>query len=496
MQIGLREPRWIKIFTIKRNIQGLEKTCRKPTGFWESEENVKNFLENLKIKLHLKTAEDWNKITSNHVKIEGGSSLLHSFSMYELKVLGCPEGKSIFEKERRKPGDFWKNKENIIKFIENIKLKLNLKTEEDWNNLKQQKIKEFGGKRLLKYYSMNEIKSIGFPNGNFKKSLKPIGYWNNEENIKKFLLKLEKNENLQTAEDWNLITKQKIVQYDGSGILKKFSLYEIKCMGFPAGKYVFNKQIKSSGYWENKENIDNFLHFLREKLDLKTPYDWNLLTQKQIIQFGGNSLLKIYSLFEIKCLGCSDVKFLFLQPNKYKPHGFWNDNENIKQFLNDLKEKFNLNSIEDWNRISKSQIILHGGGGLLKKEILKENNQNSSIGKRSTQRWLFLQIQKLFPQEEIVEDYFHSEISRKSGFHVQFDIFILNKNIAIEYHGEQHYDDIPSLYGPIESYIYRDNEKAKLCKQFGIQLIVIPYWWDNRFDSLKETIVQTLKGGI
>ena len=55
--------------------------------------------------------------------------------------------------------------------------------------------------------------------------------------------------------------------------------------------------------------------------------------------------------------------------------------------------------------------------------------------KRSEQRELFLYVLNLFPNDEVIEDYFHEELTRISGAPVQFDIFIPSKSIAIEYHG-------------------------------------------------------------
>lgn len=34
----------------------------------------------------------------------------------------------------------------------------------------------------------------------------------------------------------------------------------------------------------------------------------------------------------------------------------------------------------------------------------------------------------------------------------------------------------------------RDKEKEMLCKKYGIKLITIPYWWDNKIDSLKSVV--------
>ena len=143
-------------------------------------------------------------------------------------------------------------------------------------------------------------------------------------------------------------------------------MFEIKCMACPEGKSIFGSKI--AGYWENKENIDKFLSKMKE---------------------------------------------------------------NIHNFLSKIKEKYNLKIPEDRKRFSKKQIIQEGGTGLLSSKLkvqVKFETPNGTTKfiplstllsgsgqKRSFQRWLFLQIKKLYPHEEIVEDYFHPEISRISG---------------------------------------------------------------------------------
>ena len=70
---------------------------------------------------------------------------------------------------------------------------------------------------------------------------------------------------------------------------------------------------------------------------------------------------------------------------------------------------------------------------------------------------------------------------------------MIERNIAIEYHGQHHYEDIPDGFSNLETNKNRDTEKEKLCSEHGIQLIVIPYWWDNKLDSLRETLYSKMK---
>ena len=472
------------------------------SGYWENEENIYQFLNKIKEKYNLNTPEDWNSITATQIRSNGGGSILLKNSIFKLKCMACPEGKSIFNNPKQGAG-YWENEENILQFLSKIKEKYNLNTPEDWNSITATHIQSNGGTRLLSKYSMFQLKCMACPEGKsiFNNPKQVSGYWENEENIRQFLNKIKEKYNLNTPEDWNSIS-HKIIRLNGGKVLSsKYSMFEIKCMACPEGKSIFNNPKQVAGYWENKENVIKFLSKIKEKYNLETPEDWNSITKSHIQSNGGHRLLAKYSMYEIKCMACPEGKSSF--KNSPQPSEYWENQENIHNFLSKIKEKHNLNTPEDWQRISKHQITSEGGWGLFNSKIYSEikikfDTSNgseelisfsklisSSGHKRSSQRWLFLQIQKLFPQEEIVEDYFHSEISRTSGFNVQFDIFMIERNIAIEYHGKQHYEDIPLGFANLDTYKYRDIEKEKLCSKHGIQLIVIPYWWDNKLDSLR-----------
>ena len=550
---------------------------KKSINHWKNEENVNNFIKIVKDKYLLKTEEDWNKLTTKQIILAGGNNILNKYSIYDIKCMGYPEGKLKFIK----PKAFKEKINNLNYFLDQLREKYDLKTSHDWNNLKRKQIQQInGGKNVLKAYSLLDIKKYGCPdeNNNFDDSYnyKPNGYWKDEKNIQNFLLFLKEKLKLESFEDWSKITGKDIRFYGGGHLLQSFSLLDIKCFGCPEGKFYFTHQSnkKTKGYWENKENIKEFLHLLKEKYNFNTPQDWNKLTKKIIQLHGGYGLLQLYSIYEIKLIASPEGKSIFKESKSHKPPGYWNNVENVKKFLelisntfhfkdendwnslstkqiiqlggqnlfnnynlfdlkvlgfpkgknhfiNDpnikgktywddknnilffldkLKDKYQLSTMDDWNRISTMQIRRSGGASLFlkysKKDllntfILKDNEssfeKNFTSGFRTSQRWLFLQVQKLFPGEEIVEDYFHSDISRYSGCSVQFDIYLVKKKIAFEYHGEHHYQDIPSL-APVEMHKERDLEKQKLCSLFGIRLIIIPYWWDNKLESLLKTI--------
>lgn len=73
----------------------------------------------------------------------------------------------------------------------------------------------------------------------------------------------------------------------------------------------------------------------------------------------------------------------------------------------------------------------------------------------------------------------------KDKSYLKLDFFLTDKNIAIEYQGEQHYESIDFFGGKerLEIQISHDNIKREYCQQNNIKLIEIPYW---DYDKLNE----------
>lgn len=71
---------------------------------------------------------------------------------------------------------------------------------------------------------------------------------------------------------------------------------------------------------------------------------------------------------------------------------------------------------------------------------------------------------------------------------LQLDVWLPEKNLAFEYQGEQHYHNMSLAFGSsgdLVSYVARDFQKQAKCRKLGIELIVVPYWWDTTVDSLR-----------
>lgn len=91
----------------------------------------------------------------------------------------------------------------------------------------------------------------------------------------------------------------------------------------------------------------------------------------------------------------------------------------------------------------------------------------------------------------ILEDFTHPGLRYDSTErNMQFDFFVSELNLAVEYQGFFHFkqdSNLPS-YGALDERMQRDAEKARKCKENGIVLVPVPYWWSRRPIDLYDLI--------
>eukprot|EP01124_Arcella_intermedia_P022214 TRINITY_DN3269_c0_g1_i11.p1 TRINITY_DN3269_c0_g1~~TRINITY_DN3269_c0_g1_i11.p1 ORF type:complete len:578 (-),score=118.40 TRINITY_DN3269_c0_g1_i11:57-1790(-) len=189
----------------------------------------------------------------------------------------------------------------------------------------------------------------------------------------------------------------------------------------------------------------------------------------------------------------------------------WRTPETVRAFFERSKPLFHIHSPSDWYRISRTQILSAGGGRLFNcfgslgkalefayREVHWEQEKFAFRGKKSVQRMVKVLLSLLLPsQTDILEDYLHPELFWDEGMRVRMevDIWVPGYQLALEYQGEHHYHDLPDVYGPtgtVALYLERDLKKRESCAGRGITLVVVPYWWDGKKESLCATLHQYL----
>jgi len=73
---------------------------------------------------------------------------------------------------------------------------------------------------------------------------------------------------------------------------------------------------------------------------------------------------------------------------------------------------------------------------------------------------------------------------------IYFDIAIPELKLIVEYHGRLHYQEVFKS-AEVKQLKERDTYKAELCRANGFALVIIPYWWNQKWDSLAKEIAQT-----
>jgi hypothetical protein len=115
------------------------------------------------------------------------------------------------------------------------------------------------------------------------------------------------------------------------------------------------------------------------------------------------------------------------------------------------------------------------------------NRWKQSVASKS-QRYLFKMLKKLLGNR--TEIYFNQPLDflryKDTGQIMTADIWIPEHRIVVEYQGSQHY--VPCFYKDFEYQVVKDHERMMACKEANVTLILIPYWWDYKMNSLAATL--------
>ena len=155
-----------------------------------------------------------------------------------------------------------------------------------------------------------------------------------------------------------------------------------------------------------------------------------------------------------------------------------------------LLKKYNIREKNDFYRLTNivDEINIYKLLKLLFPDEKWQKNIFKIRSKKSKQFLLFIFIQQFYPTMIIIENYRHPFLQSENERALEFDVYIPALNIGFEYQGEHHYDDMPAAYGQFELFLERDLLKEKLSKENNIQLIRIPYWWNQSPSSLQLSI--------
>ena len=424
-------------------------------GFWKSKENQKKFMSELYSKLNFKSLDDWLTVNKETIKINGGYSLvkIYKYNYKDLLSSIFPDYQWNFSNIKLQKNKYFQIFENQQKFIDNLFIQLNLNTLEDFLSVNKEKIKKYGGESLLKIYK-KDLKKLYckiYPNypWNFQfLKLRKFYKWKSIDNQKKYIEKLAIKLGVKRAEEWAFVSCYQIRKNGGENLLK---IYKYNMKNMIENIYLNNNNNNNNLNNGNDINNDNNNDNINNNVDNNdTNFNIEIYNENLLLREKRKLKLKLFRL---------QLKFL-------------------------IKEK------KDWYQISNGDHSLNLFQSLKlifpNEEWKKKPFQNRS--KKQSQRYLFIEISRIFQQFFIYQNYRPSfMLNLNYNSLLEFDIFIPNLNIAFEYQGQHHYDDIPSV-NRLEVYQSRDHLKEILSSQNNILLIIVPYWWDRSIYSLISTL--------
>ena len=492
------------------------KFTRFPRNFWQSEENRLQYLGDVAKEIGLEHPREWTKVSYSQLQQHHGTSLLHKYS----SVRGIVEShypqhpwKAWFadaatqESPRslqKKPRNYWKEVKNQREFFDDLGRQLGITNLDQWNRVQASTIKEQGGASiLLQYSSFYEALTSIYPEHSWDPLARDVlprnEFWKNPDNHRLLMDSIVKNMGLDSPLDLQGVQKKDILAHGGRSLFQFYpTLYQALCAIYPEYEWdMFAFKPFPKNFWKERTIQRAFLDRFAEKHGIQKGEDWKRVSSRQIHESGGASILKQYStIYDMLSTLYPEHSWDVFEARSTVPRHFWDNPQNVAQFLERVKEKYHIHSPSDWERMANFQIHDMGGAGLMQRyrtlrqilEFAYPEEDWSAFNlngrdKRAAQRFLYLQLQTVFSGFEVIEDYVHEDLSRISGQGVEFDVFLPQLSIAVEYHGEHHYREIPS-FGSIDLYQRRDQEKTALCQQSNIDLVVVPYTWDNQMDSL------------
>ena len=331
----------------------------------------------------------------------------------------------------------------------------------------------------------------------------PRNYWKSTDNQTKYFDWLGKKIGIKQLDDWyEKLSSQLMAQNFGGTLLCKIhkgSPTAALITAYPEHNWCMWKfNTVADGFWKSTENKQKYFDWLGSKIGIKQPDDWyEKLSIAVIQQNHGGSLLTMHGSPLVALMAAyPDHNWI---PWRFKrvPVGYWKSKDNVSRFLSELSDKLSIQTLDDWYRVDYKQ--LEGFSSVIREKGLykffKEQYPHhpwdpkkfQQKGKKA-QRWLAVTLQKMFPDNEILEDYMHPQIKHpSSGRALQLDVFIPSQNLAFEYQGIQHYEDV-HLFGPSKTIQERDEEKRTLCAANNIKLVEVPYWWNRTPEELHKFI--------
>ena len=233
-------------------------------------------------------------------------------------------------------------------------------------------------------------------------------------------------------------------------------------------------------YWQ-KRKVHPIRFLTKRELESSLGEDYLLLGEKDIFRLSDK--VKVYH----KICGTTYTTRPFLIERGARCHlGLCKDGKSHEQFAKELKEKNPYVSVVGKYRGTNTKIKFKCNKcghvwlavpySILQKHGCPECKIKSGA-EREIKDWL---LKHNIP--------FKHEATFSWSKRFRYDFFIPGKNLLIEYHGIQHYEQSPLFKQSLEERQLKDEEKERLAKENGKDFLVIPYTQRDDIEKILTNI--------
>ena len=465
-------------------------------------ENQCQFMTDLFYQLNLVCFDDWLEISLQTLIQFGAGYLISYYYHFDLRKLllsvypnypwkfennNHNDDVILFHQKRK----FYQSIDNQRALFDYLFKKFQLKTMENFLTLKKSKLKINDAKFLLDIYSNNFsvlLTSI-YPNypWNFSYPIKNRFSFRTISHQRKFMKSLFKKLKLKSIDDWLGVPPYQFNNNGGRFLLSSYynnNFQQLLLSIYPFHPWKFSNSNYSITVIKHRKYMDK----LYDKLQLNSLNDWPNIKKSHVNSPFWLDILSYYN-YDMKKL------LLAVYPHhpwnfenmKYKPYQQYTKSiEFFTKQLKYLQKEFSIREKKDWYRLQcrTSEIDLYHSLKTIYPNERWKKKEFLMRGKKAQQRLLFIQVQKIYPKFYIIENYRPFFLMGENERALEYDIFVPPINIAFEYQGEQHYDDMPGAFGQFELFSHRDLSKVDHSFRENIKLIRVPYWWDHSISSL------------
>ena len=140
-------------------------------------------------------------------------------------------------------------------------------------------------------------------------------------------------------------------------------------IAFPDRKFSQRNISKDVNKWGDIKKLKGFICKVATQYNIHSPSEWYHVTRQQIIDAGGEGILEYYGGLVNALVVLYPTKDWPPHPNKAtQSPGYWNESSNIRIFMEEVREKYNIHSPQEWyEKISYQTLLLEGAStGLTK----------------------------------------------------------------------------------------------------------------------------------